>query len=160
MVKTVEEEEEEAFYMLVDEGGFTLPFPFRNWKAHFKTRSSFLSEAAKWLKAEYDGTPKRVITDVECGRGCYNSELIKNGQVTHEDRILYEGEHEDVADWSGYGSDDYEWSTPPQRKKWTQGVGYQTPRSYYQSTLWQKKLPLTPVIEAPSGQSGKMLVVL
>lgn len=161
VVKSIEEEEEDAFYLLVDESGFTLPYQFRHWKAHFKNRKSFLEEACRWIKGEYDGTPKRVITDVECGRGSYNTDLTKNGYVALEDRELYQGEHLDSEDWAGYGMDDYQWSNPkPQKKKWTAGVGYQYANSYWQGTLFNKKLPLTPEIRAPEGLSGKALVVL
>lgn len=164
VVKTMEEEEEDAFYLLVDEGGFTLPYQFRNWKAHFKTRASFLEKAARWLKGEYDGMPKRVITDVECGRESYNALMIKNGQVSPESRRLYDGEHNPAEhieeDWSGYENDDFQWSNAPVKKKWSQGVGYRYMGSHYQGYLFNKELPLKPEIEAPSGQSGKNLVVL
>lgn len=157
--------EEEAFYALVDESHFTLPFQFRNWKAHFRTQESFLAEATRWLKAEYEGTPKRVVTDVAMGRGCHNSELIKSGRVAAEDRRLYEGEDRDEPrHWSEYG-DDYEWVNPsPQQRQWVPGQGYSAGGGYInywkQSELFRKTLPQTPVIEAPSGLSGKSLVVL
>jgi hypothetical protein len=156
--------EEEAFFALVDESNFTLPFQFRNWKAHFKTQESFLMEATRWLKAEYEGTPKRVVTDVAMGRGCYNSELIKSGRVTAEDRRLYErGQIDDPYHWMDYG-DDCEWVNPSaQQRQWTPGEGYSKggyTNYWKQAELFRTKLPQTPVIEAPSGLSGKSLVVL
>lgn len=161
VVRTDEEMEEDAFFLLVDESGFTLPHVFRDWKKYFVSRTSFLEEACRWIKAEFDGMSVRVITDVECGRGSYNSNRIRNGQVSPEDRILYEGEHHDVEEFGW--SEDYEWVNPPQRQgpKWVKGQGYTFPKNYWENgTLFSKELPLEPVISAPEGISGKNLVVL
>ena len=146
--------EEEAFYEIVDEAMLTLPFQFRNWKAHFTSQESFLAEASAWIHAEFEGMPKRVVTDVAMGRGCFNTELIKNGRVSSDDGILYIDEEDQSSRWG----DEYEWVNPPQTKReWVKGRGYV---NYWQPNLFRRQLPLEPEIEAPNGISGKNLVVL
>jgi hypothetical protein len=159
LVRTDEELEEEAFYALVDDSGFMLPHAFRDWKKFFVSRASFLKEATRWIKFEFDGVHVRVITDIECGRGSYNQRLIKNGQVSSEEAMLQD---QDEAEFYGYG-DDYEWMRPtqPQQKQWVKGQGYTYPKNYWgNGTLFSKSLPLEPAIKAPEGVSGKNLVVL
>lgn len=152
-VKTNEEEEEEAFYNLVDDSGFTLPHEFRNWKAHFKSRKSFLEEACCWIKGQYDGIDIQVIPDVQKNLNSYNTQLVKNGCVTEFDEFLYDREDINYS----YDEMDIYMGRYTKRPKWRPGVGY---TNYWQGTLFNRQLPLTPKIEAPTGLSGKKLVVL